>query len=124
MKGWGKYVGRYWKVYESFQNSIFYAFWAHIANITIPISSRLFLDLQKLKKKIKKTIELKKTISTTLNYFSKLKSVKFFHISGYTKTHSVDHDDQMKVMKKSVDALGKVFGTEYRYGPISEVGSL
>ena len=40
---------------------------------------------------------------------------------GYKKDYSNDHDDQMYVMKKSVEALEEVYGTKFTYGPISEV---
>ena len=40
---------------------------------------------------------------------------------GYKTVYSNDHDDQMYVMNKSVEALGEVYGTNFTYGPISEV---
>ena len=40
---------------------------------------------------------------------------------GYKKAYANDHDDQMSVMKKSVEALEQVYGTKYKYGTISEV---
>ena len=43
--------------------------------------------------------------------------------SGYKKSHSKDYKDHMKVMAKSVEALAKVDGTRFTYGPISEVNT-
>jgi len=40
---------------------------------------------------------------------------------GYSRTRPRDYRDHMKVMKKSVRALTSVYGTRFRYGPISEV---
>lgn len=40
---------------------------------------------------------------------------------GYKKAHSRDYNDHMSVMKKSIDALASVYGTQFTYGPISEV---
>ena len=40
---------------------------------------------------------------------------------GYKKDHSKDYKDHMRVMKKSVDALASAYGTQFTYGPISEV---
>jgi len=40
---------------------------------------------------------------------------------GYKKDHSKDYKDHMSVMKKSIDALASVYGTQFTYGPISEV---
>ena len=40
---------------------------------------------------------------------------------GYTYSHPKDYSDHMKVMKKATDALRGVYGTRFKYGPISEV---
>ena len=40
---------------------------------------------------------------------------------GYKKDHSKDYKDHMRVMKKSIDALASAYGTQFTYGPISEV---
>jgi len=40
---------------------------------------------------------------------------------GYKKSHSKDYEDHMRVMKTSVEALTSVHGTQFTYGPISEV---
>ena len=42
---------------------------------------------------------------------------------GYKKDHSKDYRDHMSVMKKSIDALASVYGTQFTYGPISEVST-
>ena len=47
---------------------------------------------------------------------------KLFSLSsGFKKSHSADYSDHMRVMRKSVDALAKVYGTKFTYGPISEI---
>ena len=40
---------------------------------------------------------------------------------GYKEGHSKDYDDHMRIMKTSVEALASVHGTQFTYGPISEV---
>ena len=40
---------------------------------------------------------------------------------GYTWDRPKDYSDHMKVMKKATDALRGVYGTRFKYGPISEV---
>ncbi len=42
---------------------------------------------------------------------------------GYQKERPNDYKDHMRVMKKAVKALQAVYGTQYTYGPISEVES-
>ena len=33
----------------------------------------------------------------------------------------IDYNDHMSVMKKSVDALESMYGTKFKYGPISDI---
>jgi len=40
---------------------------------------------------------------------------------AHKDTHSKDYNDHMRVMKTSVDALSSVSGTQFTFGPISEV---
>ena len=40
---------------------------------------------------------------------------------GYTQSRPKDYEDHMMVMKTATDALASVYGTRFKYGPISEV---
>ena len=40
---------------------------------------------------------------------------------GYTSTRPEDYEDQMRVMRKTVEALKSVYGTEFLYGPVTEL---
>ena len=41
--------------------------------------------------------------------------------TGYQKGRPKDYKDHMRVMKTATDALTSVYGTRFKYGPISEV---
>ena len=40
---------------------------------------------------------------------------------GYSYDQPRDYNDHMSVMKKSVDALESMYGTKFKYGPISDI---
>eukprot|EP00095_Tigriopus_kingsejongensis_P012144 snap_masked-scaffold954_size76946-processed-gene-0.4 protein:Tk12144 transcript:snap_masked-scaffold954_size76946-processed-gene-0.4-mRNA-1 annotation:"carboxypeptidase b" len=40
---------------------------------------------------------------------------------GYKKSRSSHYSDQIRVMKKAVEALSQVYGTQFKQGPINEV---
>ena len=40
---------------------------------------------------------------------------------GYTNNRTEDYGDQMRVMRKAVEALKSVHGTEFTYGPLTEI---
>lgn len=76
-------------------------------------------------KAIKKGVELIKKLygQDRLAAFVSIHAYSQFWMSpmGYTKARPKDYNDHMRVMKKATDALSSVYGTRFKYGPISEV---
>ena len=76
-------------------------------------------------KAIKKGVELIKKLygHDRLAAFVSIHAYSQFWMSpmGYTRARPKDYNDHMRVMKKATDALSSVYGTRFKYGPISEV---
>ena len=74
-------------------------------------------------KAIKRGVEMMKRDSTDIAAFISIHAYSQFWMSpyGYSYNTPTDYQDHMKVMKTAVDALERVHGTKFKYGPISDI---